>query len=450
MDTPTLKVNVTTEYPANCSALLKIEVPAEEAQLVYNKSAKEVASRAALPGFRPGKVPLALLQKNFSPQIIARTTEKLFDDGYKAAVDAAGLVGKIIGSPELAEESLSVKYEVGKPFSYAVTFDVRPDIPVPEYKGLQLSREKREVTDEVIQLRIDSFLDMSAKMEVTEGPAKRDDIITAAYEATLPEGLEIPEKDKYIVKTDKAWLALREPEQLPGISTALLDVTPKSERDIEIAFPADYKVEALQGKTLKYHFAIDEIRSRVRPELNDEFVKQFEVDSVEKFREAIKSRLEMEFEQGAKYKMIDQIDNLLFGNLSFDLPPRQLKQVCGDIYKNMLEREKRSGKSEEELKEKDAELKKNAKTRAEDSLRRGYVLEKIIETEKITLSDDDYKNVLGYFMQMAPRDAKPEDVIKEKRENGEFMRALQEIINQKTYDKIIELAQVVDVPPAEA
>ena len=106
--------------------------------------------------------------------------------------------------------------------------------------------------------------------------------------------------------------------------------------------------------------------------------------------------------------------------------------------------------SEEELKEKDAELKKNAKTRAEDSLRRGYVLEKIIETEKITLSDDDYKNVLGYFMQMAPRDAKPEDVIKEKRENGEFMRALQEIINQKTYDKIIELAQVVDVPPAEA
>ncbi|MBO4345467.1 MAG: trigger factor [Victivallales bacterium] len=449
MDTPTLKVNVTTEYPAPCSALLKIEVPADEAQVVYSKTAKEVASRASLPGFRPGKVPMAILQRNFGPQIEARTTEKLFDEGYKAAVDAAQLSGKIIGSPELAEESQNVKYETGKPFAYAVTFDVRPDIQVPEYKGLQLSREKREVTDEVIQLRIDSFLDMSAKMEVTEGPAKRDDIITAAYEATLPEGLEIPETDKYIVKTDKAWLALREPEQLPGISTALLDVTPKCERDVDIAFPADFKVEALQGKTLKYHFVIDEIRSRIRPELNDEFVKQFGAESVEKFREIIKNRLAMEFEQGAKYKMIEQIDNLLFSNLSFDLPPRQLKQVCGDIYRNMVEREKRSGTSDDDIKAKDADIKKDAKASAENSLRRSYVMEKIIEAEKVAVSEDDYKNVLAYFLQMAPRGSKPEQVFKEKRENGEFMRALQEIITQRTYDKIIEQAQVVDVP-AEA
>ena len=446
MDTPTLKVNVTTEYPATCSALLKIEVPAEEAQVVYNKSAKEVASRASLPGFRPGKVPMAILMKNFAPQILARTTEKLFDGGYKAAVDAAGLSGKIIGSPELAEDSQDAKFEAGKPFAFSVVFDVRPEVAVPEYKGLQLSREKTEVTDEIVQLRVDSFLDMSAKMEVTQEPAKRDDILTGSYEAQLPEGLEIPDADKYVVKTEKAWLALREPEQLPGISTALLGVTPKSERDVEISFPADFRVEALRGKTLKYHFAIDEIRSRIRPELNDEFVKQFGAESVEKFREVIKTRLEAEAEQGAKYKMIEQIDNLLFSNLSFDLPPRQLKQVCGDVYKNMLEREKRTGKSEEDINANDAEMKKNAKQTAEDSLRRNYVLEKIIEAEKVVLSEEDYRNVLGYFLQTAPRGAKPDQVIKEKRESGELMRAMHEIVIQKTYDKIIEQAQVVDVP----
>ena len=445
MSTPTLKVNVTTEFPAPCSALLKIEVPAEEAQVVYNKTAKEVAAKASLPGFRPGKVPMAILQKNFAPQIVGRTTEKLFDEAYKAALNSTDMAKKLVGTPELAEDSVNSVFEQGKPFAFAVTFDIRPEFELPEYKGLQLTREKREVTDEIVQLRIDSFLDMSAKMEVTQGPAKRDDIITAAYEATLPEGLEIPEADKYVVKTDKAWLALREPEQLPGISTALLDVTPKSERDVEIAFPDDFRVEALRGKTLKYHFAIDEIRSRIRPELNDEFVKQFGAESVEKFRETIKSRLEMEFEQGAKYKMVDQIDNLLFSNLSFDLPPRQMKQICGDILKSMIEREKRGGTSEEDIKAKDAEMKKDAKINAENSLRRNYVMERIIEEEKLTLTEDDYKNILGYFMQMAPKGAKFEDVIREKRESGEFMRAAHEIITQKAYEKIIEYAQVTDV-----
>lgn len=445
MDTPTLKVNVTTEFPAACSALLKIEVPAEEAVVVYNKSAKDVAAKAALPGFRPGKVPMGMLKKQFGPQMIGRATEALLDQAYKAALKDNDLTARIIGSPELTEDSMNVIYEEGKPFSFAVSLDLRPDIEVPEYKGLQISREKHEVTDEVVQLRIDSFLDMAAKMEVTEGPAKRDDIITAAYEAALPEGLEIPDADKYVVKTDKAWLALREPEQLPGISTALLDVTPKSERDVEIAFPEDFKVEALRGKTLKYHFAIDEIRSRIRPEFNDEFVKQFGVENTDAFKDAIKKRCEMEFEQNSRYKMIEQIDDILFSNLSFELPPRQLKQICGDIYKSMLEREKRTGISEEDLKAKQDELKKDAKTNAENSLRRNFVMEKIIEAEKVTLSNEDYNNIMGYFMQMAPKGKKIEEVLKEKRESGEFMRAMSEIISQKTYDKIIEQAQVTDV-----
>lgn len=446
MDNTSLKVTVTPLVTEPCLATLTIEIAQEDALVVYNKVEKAMAAKANLPGFRPGKLPKSVLQKQFGPQICARATEELIDKGYSAALKESGYDKKIAGSPALSEASQAVMYEIGKPFSYSVEVEIKPDFEMPVYKDLELSREVYEIKDEDVEKQVTMFLEMSAKMEKTEGPTVAEDIVTADYTATVPEGIEIAEADKYVVKADNAWLALREPAQLPGISKSLAGMKPAEERDIEVAFPEDFRIDALKGKTLQYHVKINEIRSRVLPELNDDFVKTFGLKTVDEFKTTIRKRLEISKEQEVRGKMIDQIDAVLFKDLAFELPPKHLKQTCNSIYRNKLESEKRAGTSEDDLKAKDNELKQDALDVAKDSLRKYYVMQSIIEAEAISISEDDYRQMLYFYAQQSP-DKDIKKVMKEKQESGEFNRYMSELLAQKAYDKIISLAKVTEVKP---
>ncbi|MBQ9366505.1 MAG: hypothetical protein IJT83_01900, partial [Victivallales bacterium] len=212
MDNATLKVNVNALVKEPCSVTLQIEVPAEEALTVYNKVEKQMASRATLPGFRPGKLPTELLRRQFGKRIAAQASEELISKGYDAALEQAGYKGKVAGSPKIAEDSQEKMYEVGKPFAYNVDIETVPEFDLPEYKGLKIKRFTYEIKDEDIDKQADYFLQMSVKYEKSEEPAKEDDVLTLSYEAKLPEGLVIPDNYASIVKNEQGWYPMRTPE----------------------------------------------------------------------------------------------------------------------------------------------------------------------------------------------------------------------------------------------
>ena len=449
MDNATLKVNVNALVKEPCSITLQIEVPAEEALTVYNKVEKQMAAKASLPGFRPGKLPTELLRRQFGKRITVQASEELISQGYDAALEQSGYKGKVAGSPKVADDSLEKIYEYGKPFAYNVEIETVPEFDLPEYKGLKVKRFTFEIKDEDIDKQADYFLQMSVKYEKSEEPAKEDDVLTLSYEAKLPEGLVVPDNYASIVKNEQGWYPMRTPENLPGAMAVLLGKKADEECDADITFPDDYHLEELRGKTLSYHFKVKEIRKQIKPELNDEFASRFGVKDVAGFRELLKKQMESEMAGHVRSAMVNQITDQLFKDLSFPLPPKILSKATVDFLSDMIEEEKRKGTSREDITAKKDEMQAEATKKAEEGLRQQYMLDAIMKAENINFTKEDYDVMLKYFASQADKSKKLQQIFQEKQESGEMSRFINNILMNKLFTRLIELADVEEAPLKE-
>ena len=444
-------VNVVEVEP--CVMKLQLEMPAERADAIYRKVRKAVTSRVSLPGFRAGKMPPALIEKHFGARIIAEAMDEIVQTAYKEGLAETELPGRIVGSPSL--ESAPEKYEAGQPVKCEVRVEVNPKITIPEYKGLALTKEKHTVTDQEVEDRLNSFAEMGSSYQEAQKAAEENDMLELGYEATIPEGMEISDKSSYLVKAENTWIALHEPEVLPGCVKALMGISAGEERDVTIAFPEDFAAsDELKGKSLQYHFKVKSVRTKQRPALDDEFAKRFGMPSIEEMRKVIRNVMEREENEKEQNSLAKQIIDKLLEGQDFPLPPTQLNNVIEHSIQNRNEQLKKRGLSEEELKAKleDAEELQELKDHVAKYLRQMLILDAIAKQENIGVSQDDLLSVASSFQrEVGDGRANLSTVVKEKSSTGEFQAAIQNVRDSRTIAKIIELANITETEvPAKA
>ncbi len=435
-------VNVVEVEP--CVMKLHLEMPAERADATYKKIRKAVASKASMPGFRAGKLPAAMLEKHYGARIMAEATDEIVQEAYREGLDQCDFADRICGSPRLDGEI--EPYKAGEAQKLDIVVEVFPKITLPEYKGLELIREKKEVTDADVEKQIAMFGDMSVSYEEADKAAEANDMLQLSYEAVIPEGMEVSDKSSYLVKAENTWMALREPEMLPGCSTILLGVSAGEEKDATVTFPEDFSgSDELKGKSLQYHFAVKSVRAEKRPEMNDDFAKRFGCDSMDAMRDLLRKRMEEQADNEAQGKLAKQIVEKLTANQDFAVPPTMLASSAAGTLRTMAEQKKREGVSEEDIKSQLDEMKEKANSDAAASLREFCIFEEIAKAEKIELTQQDYIRIAMEFQQQAGK-ANMKSVMKEKQESGEFQNACMRLRYMRTINKIIELANVTDAP----
>jgi len=429
-----------------CVMKLQLEMPAERADAIYRKIRNAVTSRASLPGFRAGKMPPALVEKHFGARIMAEAMEEIVQTAYNEAMQEAEFKSRIVGSPSL--EGTPSQYEKGKPVKCEIKVEVNPQIAIPDYKGLALTREKHTVTDQEVEERLNNFADMSASYQEVKKAAEENDMLELGYEATIPEGMEVSDKASYLVKAENTWIALHEPEVLPGCVKALMGISAGEERDATIVFPEDFAAsDELKGKSLQYHFKVKSVRSRQRPELDDEFAKRFGMNSIDEMRKVIRGGLEREENDKEQNSLTKQVIDKLLEGQDFPLPPTQLNAVISQSIQSRSEQLKRRGLSEEELKAKleDEEELKQLKADVEKYLRQVIILDAISKQENISISQEDLLNVANMLRQnVGDGRASINTIIKEKTSTGEFQMTVQKLRDVRTIEKIISLANVTE------
>ena len=438
-------VNVVEVEP--CVMKLQLEMPADRADAIYRKIRKAVTSRVSLPGFRAGKMPPALLEKHFGARIIAEAMDEIVQTAYNEGIQEANLEGRIVGRPSL--QGTPEKYVAGQPVKCEVQVEVNPTIALPNYKGLELTKEKVTVTDQQVEDRMNSFADMSASYQEAAKAAEENDMLELGYQANIPEGMEISDKSSYLVKADNTWIALHEPEVLPGCIQALMGISAGEERDATINFPADFAAsDELKGKSLQYHFKVKSVRTKQRPELDDEFAKRFGMPGIDEMRKFVRESIERDATDKAQADLTKQIMDKLLEGQDFPLPPAQLKALIDSSTQNRAEQLKKRGLSAEELKAKleDENELKQLRDDVEKYLRQVVILDAIAKEEKITITQNDLISVANSFkMNMGDGRASLNTVVKEKSATGEFQMAIQKVRDFRTIAKIIELANVKEV-----
>jgi trigger factor len=396
-------MNVELEELSACRRKLSIEVPVEVITSEMDDAVDAYKQNVAIPGFRPGKAPTQLVKSRYKKEISGRLRDHLLPKSYHEALAEKNL--KVINIIEMDED---IEIEEGKALTYSVTVDVRPEFTLPEYKGIELSRNREDVKESEVDERIESLREQRADFEdVEDRPVSRGDMAQIDFTGSLdgtPLEEVIPEA-KGLGEGKDFWLQASDEAFIPELGLGLAGLSIGDKETITTTFDDSFVVEQLRGKEVSFDVDVKAIRARKLPELDEEFFKSLGVENEKEFRKQIADSLEAEKDRAADGKLRETIESYLLGKTSFELPESLVSSTTQQQIQQIASEMQRSGIAEDKLMEQKDELLETAKTKAERQVQLRLILQQIAEKEEIQVSDSEFKRemtMMAYAYSMQP------------------------------------------------
>lgn len=424
-------MNVNVENISPIKKKVSVEIPVDQVAKEINSFYGELGRKARIKGFRPGKIPRNILERHFKDYVRTEVVQKLIQESYPNALSESGLHPV---SPPVVDPG---EFESGKPFQYSAVVEVKPEIQLENYIGLEIEGKKEEIKEEEVEERLKNLQNLHAQLKtISEARAARTgDYVILDYEAkTNGQPLEGGKAIDFTVEVGSGRF-------IPDFEEKLVGLKPEEEKEFEVSFPADYGYQKWAGKTISFHVRIKEIKEKILPSLDDEFAKDLgEYDSLEdlkaKLREEIQKDKEIEFDRRLKDQILEQ---LLQAN-SFDVPEgmveEQTKHLVGDTKMRLATQGmelKQLGVSEEKLLE-------DYRSTAEKQVRTFLILEKIAGQEGITVSDEEVEKRL---QEIAERIHQKLDAVKRYYEKNELIPEVKAgLLTDKTLSYLLEKANI--------
>ena len=417
------------------------EVEAEEKGLLdqFSKIAK-------IPGFRPGKAPKDIVRKKFAKEIAGelkqRVMSKAYQDGSKEAkVDLINVID--VEEGEIAP---------GQDASITFTIDVRPDFAVDDYKGLELEGLSEAVEETEIDEAIDNVRREKAEFSPVEREAAEGDYVKFSHEGSIdgtPIGEIVEDKPVY-AKMPQTWEEIGSEQGLiPGLGDQLQGLKTGDKSDLEVEFPADFNVEALQGKKAVYAVEILEVRERALPEMDDAFFESQQVKDLDELKERVKGWLEGQKLQQRQADLRRQVSEKLTGAVEFALPQSLVDAETENSMRQVVMENMQRGVGQETLEQNKEDIHAQSRQTAESRVKLQLILSQVAEKEEIEVTDQD---MTQFVMSQAYQSGqKPDQFVKElKKDQNRLRSAQQSVLFDKTLEFLCSEAKVSDAEATEA
>ena len=367
---------------------IKIEIEPEQVRSAFDRITKDYSKAAKVPGFRPGHAPTSVVQARYKGEIKTEVLRELLPEAVHEAIHEHSLAA--LGEPEVDfENTQDVNPLSETPLTLTVRVEVLPEITLDTYKGLEATRHRRPVTDADVQQMIDNLRDASASLQpVEDRAAEAGDTITINV-----RGKYVDEPEAEEIKVEDVEVVLGGPGVMEEFNENLIGVKPEDTRTFTVTYPDDYNTASLAGKKIEYVAEVTAVRRKELPELDDEWAKSLgsTVDSVDALRAKVRENLEATATAESDQKLRDDVIRKLLDAHKFEVPEslveQQTKQRIEQVARQMINRgiDPRS----EELNWENA--RDELKGQAEEDVRASMLLEKIAETENITVSNEEFE-----------------------------------------------------------
>lgn len=418
---------------------LVVSLDQSEVEGEYQAVVGEFARQARLPGFRPGKAPAAMILKKYAKEITDEFKSKIVNKAYRGGLEQAKL--DIISIINVEQGTIEPN------LSSAITFtlDVRPAITLPDYAGLPTEVQSVEPTEAEVDTVITGLRTERADFKVAARAAQKGDYVKLAYEGRV-DGKPILElaPDKQIYgKVPQTWEEVEGQEGvIPGLGAQLTGVTAGDKKDVTVTFPAEFSpVAALAGKSAVYAVEIQEVRERVLPELDAEFFKTQQVDSLEALRTKIREDLKLRKGYENRSAQRRQVSDALAARANFTVPESLVEGETQNMLRQFIGENLRRGVPQESFEKDKKQLYEGAHQAATARVKVQMLLAKIAEQEKITVTEKDIDDYI--YREAARSRQSPEKLIKSFTKDRDQLRAVQQsIIFDKALDFIVSKATV--------
>ena len=379
-------MSVKWEKQEGNQGLLTIEVSAEEVNTALDKAFKKIVVKINEPGFRKGKMPRPLFEKKYGVEALYQDAlEIIIPDAYSNAIDEAGI--EPVDYPEIAGTET---FEKGKDFTFTATVTVKPEPKLGEYKGLEVTKLSTEVTDEEVEAQIQAELAKKAELEIKEDGAVEDgDTAVIDFEGFLgEEAFEGGKGEDYALEIGSGSF-------IPGFEEQLVGAKAGESKDVVVTFPEEYHAAELAGKEATFKVTVKEIKTKVLPELNDEFAKEIdpEVESLDALRAKIKEQTAEQKKAESEGTLRDELVEKAAENAEMEIPQGMINTELDRMVQEFGQRLQMqgmnlelyfqfSGQNEEALRE-------QMTPDAENRVRVALTLEAIAKAENVQVTEED-------------------------------------------------------------
>ena len=292
-------------------AKLTIEVSADDLEKALQAAYLKEKNKISVPGFRKGKVPRAMIEKMYGPEIFYDdAANRLIPDAYAEAADESKL--EIASQPKIDV----VQLEKGKPFIFTAEVAVKPEVTLGEYKGLEVEKTDTAVTDEEVDAQVEKERDSNARtITVEDRPVQKGDQTIIDFEGFV-DGVAFEGG-----KGEDYPLTIGSDAFIPGFEDQLIGAEKGAEVEVKVQFPAEYHAEDLAGKPAVFKVTVKEIKAKELPALDDDFAQDVsEFNTLEEYKADVRKKLDEKKEAAAKEAKEEAAIAKAIENAQMDIP----------------------------------------------------------------------------------------------------------------------------------
>lgn len=413
----------------------KVVVSAADIAQKIDVELDEVAKKANLPGFRPGKAPKGVIKKRFGPSVMGDVLQRAVQDTTSQALLERNL------KPAMQPKIEVTSFDEGKDLEYTVSLEVLPEIVPVDFKTIDLERPKAEPGEAEIAKALDSLATSQRKTQKVEAAreAKLGDTAVIDFEGFM-DGEAFPGG-----KGSDHPLELGSNQFIPGFEAQLVGKKAGDKVDVNVTFPAEYGSEKLAGKAATFKVEIKELREALPVTIDDEFAKGLGFEDLETVKKVVKDQLARDYQRASRAKVKRALLDKLADSHSFEVPPGMLDMEFEQIWaqvdadrKRGVEDPEHKGKTEDQLKDEYRQI-------ALRRVRLGLLLAEVGRVNDVQVTQDEVNRALGEQVRRFP--GQERQVVEFYRSNPELLAQLRApIFEDKVVDFILELAKVTDKP----
>lgn len=416
--------NTGNKNEVKLSFVVEAEKFDEAMKKVYAKTAKYFT----IPGFRKGKAPMNMVEKQYGTEIFHEDTfNELVPEIYETAIKENNI--QVVSNPDIDITQIGK----GKDLIFTAIVQIKPEVKLGKYKGIELKKIEYNVSDHDIEHELGHMAEHNARLvSIEDRPVEKGDITVIDFEGSI-DGVPFEGG-----KAEKHELEIGSNTFIPGFEDQIVGMKLEEEKDITVTFPEDYFSKELAGKPAVFKVKLHEIKKKELPKIDDEFAKDVsEFETLAELKNSIKERMQKANEEKAKYEMEDAALKAVSDNVEIDIPSGMIDAEIDNMMKDIEQRLQYqgltlaqyftlSGKTE-------AQVREEMKEQAEKAVKSRLVIEAIIKAEDIKPEE---KEVEEKLKEMAKNYGKTEEemskneYIKEYIENNmKVEKAIEFIVN---------------------
>jgi trigger factor len=410
----------------DCKRSVEIEIPLEEVEKTKERVTSSLRQRVKLPGFRPGKAPLNMIQSRFESDIRHEVLDLLLPQAFRDKMDKDHV--RVVGQPNITD----LTFEPGQPIRFKAAFEVAPEFELAEYRGLPAKYEEPVVTDEELDKRLASMRENKADyVNLDPRPLEAHDFVLVHLKSL--EGLaETIDQDVQIQVSGE--------DTLPAFNEALVGMQPEESKQVDVTYPDDYGQENLAGKTVKFELTVKTVRKKELPALDDEFAADLgDFKTLDELKDAVRKAIFAEKQYAASQAAKEEIIDHLVEQNSFPVPEVYIDRQIENQVKMQLRDLAGRGIDPNTIKLDWAKVKATQGEKATRNVRASLLLEKIADKEGIAATKDE---VDAELQRIARQEREAVAVTRARLDkDGAIGRIAAHIQTEKTLQFLFEQAQ---------